>query len=186
MRYCNNCGNPIENERFCTKCGADNGEVQIINTANQSNNVSSVQMPKIEMSTILHWLTIGLFAIVALVNLAACLNSRFLATAHSMLFQGGIILSILYFVIGMWGVIPALSLILNGRNKGNKGAIGAAIVSLIIVIVLLILKLITKDIDGIMGANVIVFSAYTNKAANIIIFSVLTVVSGIIAMRKEN
>lgn len=25
MRYCINCGNQLENERFCTQCGADNG-----------------------------------------------------------------------------------------------------------------------------------------------------------------
>lgn len=186
MRYCNNCGNPIENERFCTKCGADNGEAQAINTANQSNKVSSVQMPKIEISNIFHWLTVGLFAIVALINLTTCINSRFLATAHSMLYQGGIILSILYFVVGMWGVIPAVSLILNGKSSGNKNAIGSAIVSLFIILVLLVLKLITKNIGGVVGANIIVFSAYTNKAVNIIIFSILTVISGIVAMRKEN
>ncbi len=191
MRYCVNCGKELKNERFCTGCGTDNG-VPEVNTPPVTPGGGAgttpggyrvpggagvpgrIGVPTIDIGTILHWITIALFVVTAIIQLSTCLKNENNITSYSMMYTGGIVLSCIYFVIGMWSIVPAVSFILNVKTNKSETAAGAALVMLILMIVMAIFRAIAKKVSVLSGF-VLILNPYVNGIAKTIVFCVLTI-----------
>lgn len=183
MRYCINCGSPIGDEKFCNFCGADNGELVRNTTAQTNVGTNTVNLPKIDLSFITHVASVVLFAIAAMVSLAACCKQAGSITSQSMLYTGTAVFAIVYFAVGMWSCVPALLFLLNIRDNKSAPVVAAAIVMIIITIALCLMNAIGAKFNGLMEFLGIISGAYKSKAATIIILEVLAAGLGMFAPR---
>ena len=184
MRYCLKCGNPIENDRFCNKCGADNGEV--VQQETQTASPIGAQMPSISAGVILHWASVICFAVASITLLSACLEGSESVCLSSMLLTGTIIPVIGYFVFAMWGTLASVILLLNGKDTSKNTAIGASVIMAAIMIAFAILNLITKNAEGSLRLVTIMYASFRYKLSSIIVFCVLSVASGIAKIRIKD
>lgn len=181
MRYCINCGSPMGDEKFCNQCGADNG-VPEKNTAAQTNvGADTVNLPKFDLSFIVHAVSVVLFVIASLVMLTACFKQAGNMTAQSMLHTGTAVFAAAYFAVGMWSCIPALLFLLNIKKNKSTSVAGAAIVIIIITIVLCLINVIFAKFNGFMKFFGIMSGVYKSKAVTIIILEILAAILGLIA-----
>lgn len=185
MRYCINCGTRLDNERFCVKCGTDNGEAVSGNAENIQENINSGALKKTDISILLHRGAVILFAISALILLVACCKSAQAVIASSLLNRFGMIFVVIYFVLGMWSVIPALLFCLDIKNQENGAVAGASIVLVAVMIIMAAIKAIADHFtEGLYFLNT-VLDPLTGKPAVVIVLCVLAAAAGLIAMRKK-
>lgn len=172
MRYCVNCGKPLESSRFCTHCGADNGnEVNAIE--NNTNGKISVNLNGISLPMILNWVSILLFAIVAYTMLRMGVNQLKNLSVASILYQGVIIPSIIYFILCVWISVPALNSILNANENQSKKIVSFSIITIVIMVVACILNAIFKNASGRLEIVSMCLSIYTLGSVKVIILSAL-------------
>ena len=189
MRFCNVCGNAIGNERFCNKCGADNGEASTVGTSSipggapESGSVFASSMNQLDLNLILHWAAVGLFSIAAIVLFFSAVAGGMEMVADSILYKGNIIIAIVGYIFGMWGIIPAVISGLIYKNNENKLIVSVAISMLFLMIVLLILCKIGSKPTGLLGGFSEIFKLYTGKKIGIIILDVLAAAAGIAGMQ---
>ncbi len=179
MRYCINCGSPMDDERFCNQCGADNGEEY----KKKNQTAASLNIPKIDLSFVLHLVSVVLFVVAAVILLAACCGEAEITSADSVLYTGSVLFVIVYFVIGMWSCVPALLFILNIRSKKSAPVVGAAAVMLIIMIVVCLVSVIFENSKGVMKFFSIMAETYKAKAVTVIILESVTALLGVVAPR---
>lgn len=183
MRYCINCGSPIGDERFCNQCGADNGIPEVKAEVHTNAGEGAVNLPKIDLSFIVHAAAVVLFVIASLVMLTACCKQAGNMTAQSMLYTGTAIFAVAYFAVGMWSCIPALLFLLNIKKNKSTSVAGAAIVIIIITIALCLINVIFAKFNGFMKFFGIMSGVYKAKAVTVIILEILAVILGLIAPR---
>ncbi len=189
MRFCNVCGNSIDNERFCNKCGADNGEVSTVETSSvpggvpESGSVFANSVNQLDLNLILHWAAVCLFSVAAIVLFFSAVAGGMEMVADSILYKGNIIIAIVGYVFGMWGIIPSVILGLNYKNNDNKLIVSVAISMLFLMIVLLILCKIGSKPVGLLGGFSEIFKLYIGKTIGIIILDALAIASGIAGMQ---
>ena len=192
MRYCINCGNKMDDERFCTKCGTDNGPVQTrIQNRRNSNNIAdnkSLHLLHINLPTFLYWAANIFFLIAAIILLKDTVSSAENMTAVFLLYPLGIIFAAAYFILGMWYTIPAAAFVLNGGSRKNRKVKSVAAVMLILTIVVCILYQVISKFSG-MPDLVIkilrIFTIYQVNASKLIILDILTIAAAVIGAHIE-
>ena len=184
MRYCINCGSPMGDERFCNQCGTDNGVTEKRTSDNTTNSdASDVNLPSADLSLIIHTASVAMFIVTVLILLVTCCKQAGSITAQSVLYTGGVLFSIPYFVIGMWGCLPSLLFLLNIKEKKSTSVAGAAIIMIVIIVAVCLLNVIFIKFNGCMKFFGIMAEPYKNKAAAIIVFGIISLVLGIIEPR---
>ncbi len=172
MRYCVNCGKPLESSRFCPYCGTDNGnEVKLTENNNAGN--SSTALNGINTSMLLNWASIILFAAVAFIMLRMGFSQLKHLSVESILYQGIVIPSVIFFVFCVWISFPALTSILNADKDQSNKIIALSVVNVVIMIVACILAAIFKNFSGRLEIVSLCLSMYTLKSVKVIILSVL-------------
>lgn len=182
MRYCINCGSPMGDERFCNQCGTDNGAV-IKNTPIEANNTNASNIPTVDLSFILHIASVAMFVIAVFILLIICCKQADYIAVQSMLYTGTAFLALPYFVIGMWGCIPALLLLLNIKENNSSSVVGAAIVMIIMMIVICLINIILAKSNGFIKIFSIMANVYKTKAVAVIVLEILAAALGVIAPR---
>ncbi len=177
MAYCNNCGNSIGDERFCTSCGADNGE-------KPTELKPAVQKIKIDRALFMHCGEVLIFVILALVNAISCIKGAERATLYSAMLPLGILWAVIYFIIGFWAVFPAISYALRLKSLKYKPPMVAATVAFGIELALLILRLVMHALGGGFVAVAELFSAYTDMHKSIMVAGLCTVLIGVLVSKE--
>lgn len=181
MRYCINCGRPIGDERFCNQCGADNGAAEK-NTEGQINaGAGAVDLSKVDLSFIVHIVSVSAFVIAALVLFVSCCKQAEIIAVQSMLYTGTAVFSVFYFAIGMWSCVPALQFLLNIKKNRSSSVAGAAIVMIIIMIAVCFTNVIFARSNGFMKIFSIMTAAYKSKITAVFILEFLSAAAGIMA-----
>lgn len=151
MRYCIGCGKEIGNDRFCDRCGTDNGEVRRApSTGNYQRyavhsgrrNVAGrkpVSLPRIPVSTsvILHWAAMIFLLITAVFLLKETCSAAETVTGTLLWYHRGLFGFLpvaIYFVLGMWSMIPAVTFILSGGRGPARKVTAAAVILLILTV----------------------------------------------------
>lgn len=184
MRYCSNCGQPLDGSRFCSHCGVDNGVETAPPSAGFAPN-AAVNLKGISLAKIINWVSIIFFAFVAYFMLEIGFrNLNFLSMA-SLLYQGIVIPAVLFFALCLWAAFPALTAILNGNKNQSTKIIGASVITVIVMIIACIAKAIFKKVTGSLMIVTLCLNAYTDQAAKVIVFSVLAAVIGFVASYLE-
>ena len=114
----------MDDERFCTKCGTDNGPVQtIIQNRRKNNNIADnriLHLLHINLPTFLYWAANIFFLIATIILLKDTISFAENMTAVFLLYPLGIIFAAAYFILGMWYTIPAAAFVLNGGGRKNR------------------------------------------------------------------
>lgn len=144
MRYCTNCGNFIGDKRFCTKCGTDNGEnsLKSVDKQNMNINISSVKT-KIFSITI-YKIQVLIFALSAIIMFVCCIGNAEENIINIYLSSNSIISVIIYFIIGMWAVIPATVHILAMFNESKRNIITLPFIMIIMFAAMGLMNLISS------------------------------------------
>lgn len=117
MRYCINCGKSIGDNRFCTKCGADNGANLSEPVKNFSLNSNEMFGEKRSITITIYTIQVLLFAISTIIMLVCCVSNAGENTINIYLNSNSLICVVIYFFIGMWTVIPTTAQILALMNN---------------------------------------------------------------------
>ncbi len=181
MRFCNNCGSPLNEDRFCVKCGADNGPVPV----RSSNN--EVQTSEKDVSRYLIWAGILVFVIQAVMMLYYCLKRANIAVLWAELYGGGLPAQVFYFVIGMWACVPALLFILNCNTVKPEIIIFISLISLVLIIFCSVTQSVLGDYKGVCETIACMCKAYSDYAMKLIILNIVSAAAGFasISVRKR-
>ena len=180
MRYCINCGSPMGEERFCNQCGTDNGEAQKKDQAIRPK-ASEIHISSVNVSFLMHIVSTGFFIIAALILFTLCCERAEFISVQSMLYTGRTFFAAVYFVIGMWSLIPSLLFLINIKKMNSTTIVGFAIIVMIMMIAICILSTLFAKSGGILKFINIVMRTYKTKAVIVIVLEVVSIISGIFA-----
>lgn len=170
-------------ERFCNRCGTDNGAVK----TDTSEMTPKTNAPaKLDVSLILNYAASIFFVIAELMLLTVCCRCAKYASVYSMLHTGTSLFAVIFFAIGMWGCIPALKFVLNIKKDNTSRVVGNAVVMVAVMIIVCLVNVIFAKASGVMKCLSAMTVFYKAKAAKVIIFALLAAVAGIAAPRMKN
>lgn len=181
----------MDDERFCTKCGTDNGALQKKSKRinyNRTTVSGNSNLLNIDLSVILHWAANIFLFISACVLLKETCSAAESMTAVFLMYPFGIIFAIVYFILGMWYMIPATAFVLNGKNSRNKNIISVTAVMLMLTIIVWIFTFIIfslaivkySDIPNLVIKIWSIFTPYQVAASKLVVLNILAIVAAVV------
>lgn len=173
----------MDGERFCNRCGADNGQPEPSDAGQVSADPNAVGIQGADLPFIAHMAAVVMFAVAALIMLITCWKQAGSVSAQSVLYTGTSLFAIPYFVLGMWSAVPALMFLLNIKSRQTTSVTGAAVVMVIVMIAVCIIAAIFIKSTGFMKIFGITAAVYRTRAVTIIVLGVLTAALGMASPR---
>ncbi|GEM_PF-6730750 len=179
MKYCTNCGNQLNGEKFCPKCGKPTTAFYVSTKASEKKAVNY-------FSAYAFWLGWLLLICVGVVYAFTGIKGwhNFIAEAQAY----GIALHIIYLTVSLIPLICGLCAVSVKRGCELISVISSAVCLFIMILIIIISKIIThfnqNNFFGIFDKSI--FGVFSKAATAVVILSAISIFAGMLSIKSKD
>ncbi len=176
MKYCTNCGNQLNGEKFCPKCG------KTTNAAFYSSTKTSEKKSVNYFSVWAFWLGRLLLICIGIIYAFTGIKGwhNFIAEAQAY----GIALHIIYLTVSLVPLICGLCAVSVKRGREWISVISSAVCFFVMILIIIISKLNQNSFFEMFDKSI--FGVFSKAAAAVVILSAISIFAGILSIKSKD